>query len=50
MVSVYVMCVMVMQCTVLYREMCVMVMECTVLYREMCYLVNRSCHTAVCAV
>ena len=46
MVSVYVMCVLVMECTVQYREMCytisicnvcVKVMECTVLYREMCY-------------
>jgi len=30
--------------------MCVMVMERMVQYREMCYIVNRSCHTAVCAV
>jgi len=28
----------------------VMVMDCMVQYREMCYIVNRSCHTAVCAV
>ena len=31
-------------------EMCVMVMECIIKQREMCYLVNRSHHTAVCAV
>jgi len=39
------MCVMVMQCTVQYREicygisyvMCVLVMECMVQYTEMCY-------------
>ena len=44
MVSVYVMCVKVMECTVLYREMCygisicnIKVMQCTVQYREMCY-------------
>ena len=45
MVSVYVMCVMVMESMVQYREivmvsvdvMCVRVMECMVQYREMCY-------------
>ena len=45
MVSVYVMCVMVMECTVQYREnvmvsvyvMCVKVMEFTVQYREIGY-------------
>ena len=45
MVSVYVMCVMVMECTIQYRDMCygisicncVIVMECTIQYREMCY-------------
>ena len=30
--------------------MCIMVMECVIQYREMFYLVNRSCHTAVSAV
>ena len=35
---------------VLVYVMCVMVMECTVQYREMCYMVNRSWHKAVCVV
>ena len=45
MVSVYVMCVMVMKCTVQYREMCYGISICNVcngdgvygMYREMCY-------------
>ena len=35
---------------ILEYVMCVMVMEHTVQDRKMCFLVNRSCHTALCAV